>query len=139
MLLIHGIDEKKDENTDEIAIKVAEKVGVRITKSNVNRSHRLGPRKKPSNNVPVKPRPIILSLISYEHKKAIYDAKKKLKGTKTVITESLTKDRFDLYQKCRSMCGNTNTWTYDGKIWCWSDDEKVCVESDEDLAQLVEA
>ena len=112
MVLLHGVEEKREENTDNIVLKVAEKIGVKIGKNHLNRSHRLGPKRQNSK----RPRPIICSFISYEHKKALYDSKKKLKGTKTVITESLTKSRFDLYQKCCDKFGKISCWTYDGKI-----------------------
>ena len=130
MLLIHGVPEENGENTDDLVIDVSKKVGVDISKKNLNRTHRLGPKPAATSK---KNRPIICSFISYEHKKAIYDAKKRLKGQRTVITESLTKSRYDLYRKCIEAFGKGNTWTYDGKIWCMDGDTKISVETDDDL------
>ena len=71
------MEEKTGENTDNVAIQIFSKVGVKINKSNINRSHRLGPKK---NHGREKKRPIIVSLISYEHKNAVFKVKKNLKG-----------------------------------------------------------
>ena len=62
------------------------------------------------------PRPIIARFISYRQRKQIYDAKKKLKGQKTLVTESLTKSRYELFKQCRESFGVKNTWTVDGRV-----------------------
>ena len=136
MLFIHGVGEKAREDTDKVVLEVAEKVGVNLDQKNINRSHRLGPKRQ---NLDKKPRPIILSLISYAQKKELYDNKKKLKGTKIFISESLTQSRCALYEKCIERFGKNNCWTYDGRIFCVNpedDNAKLCIESDEDLANI---
>ena len=65
----------------------------------------------------------------------MFDLKKNLKGSKTVITESLTKSRYELFQQCRDTYGKENTWTYDGRIYVSQDTNKFCVMSAEDLAE----
>ena len=134
MILIHGIDEPNGrENTDDVAIEVFKKIDVDVKKNQINRSHRLGPRKM----IPGKEhkRPIIVSFCSYREKKAVFDAKKKLKGSKTVITESLTKSRYALLQQCYETYGKNNCWSYDGKIWVFQENEKFIVNHVEDLAE----
>ena len=80
MLLIHGVDESDGpENTDETVINIFKEMDVPIEKKDINRSHRLGRRtQNPSNSQEdrEKKRPIIVSFISYWHKKQIYDKKK---------------------------------------------------------------
>ena len=45
-LLIHGVDETADENTDEAAIEVFnEKLGFNLNLDDIQRSHRLGPKR----------------------------------------------------------------------------------------------
>ena len=61
MLLIHGIDEAERENTNHIVLEVAGKVGIQLKEKQINRSHRLGPKR---SNTARRPRPIIVSFIS---------------------------------------------------------------------------
>ena len=84
-LLLHGIPEKKQENTDKLCIKVInEHLDLAINNRDIDRTHCIGnPR-----NAGEKPRTIIIKLVRYNERKKIFDSKKKLKGKK--ITESLT-------------------------------------------------
>ena len=67
-LVLHGVDESNDENTN---------------------SHRLGKPKRTDN----KPRPIIVKFACYTVRKEIFMNKRKLKGKRLLITESLTFSR----------------------------------------------
>ena len=137
MLLIHGIPEEKNESTDEKAIKVFSDIGVALNNHDINRSHRIGSVKSNSSTNKKKIRPIIVSFISYKDRKRVYDAKRKLKNTKTVITESLTSTRYDLFKKCQEAYGKKNCWTYDGFIWVKGDDEeKHIIQRDDDIAHI---
>ena len=132
MLLVHGVDEVQGkEDTDQTVIKIFNDVlNVPIVKNDINRSHRLGGKKANAKH-----RPIIVSFISYGQRKLVFDNKKKLKGTKTVVTESLTTSRYALLQKCQETYGKENCWSYDGRIYCVQDDTKFCVTSESDLAE----
>ena len=60
-LLVHGIAETNDENTDGLVLKkINEKLDVEITENEIDRSHRIG-RKKDGQ----KPRPIIAKITRY--------------------------------------------------------------------------
>ena len=85
-LLLHGIPEKKQENTDELCIKAINKhLDLDINDRDIDRAHRIGnPR-----NADKKPRPMIIKLMKYNDRKKILDSKNKLKGKKIAITESL--------------------------------------------------
>ena len=134
MLLIHGIEEKNGpEDTDAIALEVFKEIKVPMDKSKINRSHRLGRRINVPNQR--KSRPIIVSFTSYQEKKSVFNAKKHLKGSKTLITESLTKSRYELLQQCWETYGKNNCWSYDGRIYVSANDTKFCVTSVEDLAE----
>ena len=111
-ILIHGVEEKRDEDTDKIAHElVTERLGVPVIDRDIARSHRLG-RKTDGTS-----RPIIVRLLSYRQKKSIYDQKKKLKGTGFVITENLTRKRYALYKQCKEKFGMKNVTTLDGRIY----------------------
>ena len=112
-LLLHGIPEKKQENTDELCIKaINEHLDLDINDRDIDRTHRIGnPR-----NTDEKPRPIIIKLVRYNDRKKIFDSKKKLKGKKIAITESLTVTRMKKLNEARERYNFKNVWTSDGKI-----------------------
>ena len=112
-MLLHGIPEKKQENTDELCIKaINEHLDLDINDRDIDRTHRIGnPR-----NADEKPRPIIIKLVRYNDRKKIFDSKKKLKGKKIAITESLTVTRMKKLNEARERYNFKNVWTSDGKI-----------------------
>ena len=112
-LLLHGILKKKQENTDELCIKaIHEHLDLDINNRDINRTHRIGnPR-----NTDEKPRPIIIKLVRYNDRKKIFDSKKKLKGKKIAITESLTVTCMKKLNEARERYNFKNVWTSDGKI-----------------------
>ena len=64
-LLVHGIAETNDKNTDDLAVKtINERLAVNITESKIDRSHRIG-RKKDGQ----RPRSIIVKLTRYNTRK----------------------------------------------------------------------
>ena len=60
----------------------------------------------------------VIKLTSYDTRRTIFAAKRKLKGTKLVITENLTKTRAQLLKKAREMDNVEHAWTIDGRIVC---------------------
>ena len=97
-LLIHGIDEENQENTDEVVINVLKKeMDEEITHLDIDRSHCLGNRKFDTS----KPRPIIIKFSRYNVRARIFKNKRKLKGKRTSVTESLTKTRMEKLEKAR--------------------------------------
>ena len=67
-----------------------EKLDLDITLRNLERTHRIGERKKTRG----KTRPIIVKFVRYKDRNRAF-RNKKLKGQKISITESLTKIRMD--------------------------------------------
>ena len=72
-LLLHGIPEKKQENTDELRIKaINEHLDLVNNGRDIDRTHRVGnPR-----NADEKPRPIIMKLVRYNDRKKILTVRK---------------------------------------------------------------
>ena len=90
-LLIHGLPESKNENTNELVIDtIIEKMGEEIENNKIgSRSHRLGAPK--SNG---KSRPTIIKFVRYNTRCRIFNNKTKLKGKSFSVTESLTKKTY---------------------------------------------
>lgn len=110
-LLIHGISESDNENTDDIVMKtVQENMEITVSINDIDRTHRIGEK------VAGKTRPIIVKLTRYNMRSKIFVNKKRLKGKKISITESLTARRMKMLNKARDEMGFTNVWTSDGKI-----------------------
>lgn len=106
---IFGIQESDNEDTDQVVLDLAAKLGVPLVKQQIDRSHRVG-RKG------TKPRPIIVKLVSYAQRKALFMAKKSLKGTGTFVCEDLTKSRRELLKKIVEAYSKEKVWTIDGTI-----------------------
>ena len=87
-------------------------MGKEITHLDIDRSHRLGNRKLDKS----KPRPIIIKFSRYNVRARIFKNKKKLKGKRTSVTESLAKTRMEKLQKAKEEHGSRNVWSNDGKI-----------------------
>ncbi|KAE8751880.1 hypothetical protein FOCC_FOCC001357 [Frankliniella occidentalis] len=108
-LRIFGVQEKEDENTDDIVIDLAQKMGVEIDGSFIDRSHRVGKRGSPN-------RPIIVKFIGYGPRSEIFGAKKKLINTKITIREDLTVRRLQVMKEAMAKYGMKRVWTRDGVI-----------------------
>ena len=136
MILVHGVEEKEGpEDTDDVVLNIFKNdLDVPIDIKDINRSHRLGRRYVDAGQ---KKRPIIVSFTSYRNRKVVFDNKKKLRGKKTVITESLSKERYALLRKCKDTYGPKNCWSYDGRIYCvpFEGGNKFCVTNEDDLAE----
>ena len=112
-LLVHGLEEKNNEDTDQEIINIIKNyLAEEITIHDIDRTHRLG-KGKLDNNVP---RPIIVKFTRYNVRNRVFKTKKKLKGKAVSITESLTKIRVVELKKAREMYGFNNVWSQDGKI-----------------------
>ena len=111
-ILIHGITEGNEENTDDLALKIfKEKLDIELTQRDLDRTHRISKNDKRNN----RPRPVIVKFIRYNDMKKIF-SKKKLKNSGISIAENLTKLRMSKLSKAREEFGFKNVWTVDGSI-----------------------
>ncbi|XP_072164187.1 uncharacterized protein [Diadema setosum] len=138
-LRFHGIDETADEDTDQVIIKlVKEKLDIELQSDDLDRSHRIpvrvhqraGERRPPA-------KPIIVKFTRYNKRRDVYAARSKLKGTNIYIHEDLTRERSDLLYKTRELENVLRTWTYDGRIFALTkDNKKVKVTRAADLDRI---
>ena len=132
-LLIHGVDEKEGENTDELCLNIINQdVKVDITMADIARSHRVGP-KKPHSTRQTKSRAIIVRFMSIRKRMEVFYNKKNLKGKKTVITESLTSIRYDLLRKAQEKYGHRMVWSSEGRVFTKTNGKPVLISSIADL------
>ena len=133
-LLVHGLQERSSEDTDELVLEIfnTKLPLVHITRPDLDRSHRLG--KKNSNST--KPRPIIVKFVAYNTRSLVFRKKKALKGSGVSISESLTPYRQNLYTRLQKHPFVKAAWTLDGRIICLLDDDsKVSIENELQVAE----
>ena len=111
-ILIHGITEGNEENTNDLALKIfKEKLDIELTQRDLDRTHRISKNDKRNN----RPRPVIVKFIRSNDMKKIF-SKKKLKNSGISIAENLTKLRMSKLSKAREEFGFKNVWIVDGSI-----------------------
>ena len=121
-LIFHGVPEEKGESTSQKVIQIInEKLdipSVDINIKDIDRSHRLGEWKNEriTRQSQIRNRPIIVKFKGYDSRYGVFTNKKKLKNSNIMITENLTKKRYELLKKCIVKLGKGNVWTYDGRI-----------------------
>uniref|UniRef100_A0A8D9B2G2 Uncharacterized protein n=1 Tax=Cacopsylla melanoneura TaxID=428564 RepID=A0A8D9B2G2_9HEMI len=117
-ILIHGVPETAavaEEDCMQYAVDMfRERLAVSVPLDRIDRAHRLGPVRQVGADT--RPRPIIVKMLRYHDKRAVFVNKKKLKNSRQVITESLTKMRIAILNKARDHFGRERVWTNDGKI-----------------------
>ncbi len=114
-LRFSGIPETEGENTTQLIKTLAgEKLGVQLDDRDIDRSHRIG---KPQLVSQGKHRQIIVKFTSYQPRSAVLQQRKKLKGTKMVISEDLTKKRLNLLKATSKHPSVSSAWSHDGKIY----------------------
>ena len=110
-LLIHGIEEDKNEVTDDVVVSMLhDKLELEISKKDIDRSRKIG---KPS---PRKKGPIIAEFVRYNDRHKAYSNRKKLKDSGISIIEGLTAYTMGQLNKAQDERGFRNVWTHDGKI-----------------------
>ena len=121
-LLIHGIEENEGENVDDLVQQtIANQLMIDdISINDIDRTHRIGNKtsfrgRVTRNNKP-KVRAIIVKFVSYRKRRKVFYAKKMLKNSGIVITESLTAKRLELLKAAQLKYGFRNIWTSDGQI-----------------------
>ena len=136
-LLFHGIQENEGENTNDVAMAVMnDKLGLGVESFEIQRSHRVGPKndKRATRSSKPRCRPIIVRYTNYDTRLKVLKNKKLLKGTNTLITESLTSYRYDLFKKAEIKYGKKQVWTVEGKVMTKIDDRYTTINSLEDLS-----
>ena len=105
-IVFHGLKENSAgvDNTTEAKIKYVkdQSLGMQLDVGCIDRSHRMGHSSSESAGTR-NPRPVtVVKFTSYEPCRAIFTAKRKLKGTNIVITENFTRRQVDLLRKARA-------------------------------------
>ena len=90
-LIVHGVTDTTDPVTAVLDI-INNKLGTSANSSNS------------------RPRPITVKFTSYQVWQKVFSGKRRLKGTKLLITENLTRCRSELLNKAKTLNNVTATW-----------------------------
>lgn len=109
---IHGIPEVQGENIYGKIVEVCHQhLGVDIEERDIDICHRL-------KNSDGTTGTILVRFCRKYIRNLVFSNKKRLKGTKIVIREDLTRQRVAVYRRACERFNSKNVWTTDGKIVC---------------------
>lgn len=133
ILLIHGIQENKNEKISSVVSKVlSEHINIPgINEDSICRCHRLGY----SNSE--KTRAVLVKFHDLSLKNKIWYAKSRLKNTGITLSEFLTKDRHNMFVAARQRYGISKCWTKDGNVMVTAPDGSIkCIHTMAELNAL---
>ena len=135
-LVMHGVP--NDVNAEHAVLDLCNnKLGIAIGPECIDRAHRLGTPDSTVRKDGARPQPIIVKFTSYRARQDVFMAKRRLKGTKVVITENLTRRRIDLLNRAKGLQSVNAAWTSDGRIICLlGNGRKVTINSEQDLRNI---
>lgn len=136
-LLLHGMVERDGETAADVFLMVEktlkDKFGITedyFARPYILDCYRIGKRQAGAN------RPIVVTFAAKCFRDDIFVNKSKLKGSKVMCTEYLTKSRLRIFKKCaaiyKKMC-----WTSNGVIVVLKDGEKKFISSEKQFNDLI--
>lgn len=122
----------KHENVDTLKDNIQNIIGMKIGVPDVriNACYRINSGKSRHGG------PVIVVFDSLAQRNSVYFNKKKLKGSNIMVTEELTKSRYELLLFAKEKLGRSNTWTIEGQIYSWVNEKKCLIKCEEDVRKL---
>lgn len=134
-VVLHGVaDDEKTDLYESIQSIFATKLDIPITKSDINFCYRLGQSNKHQNSA--KPRPVVVCLCHRWKRDQIFFNKKRLKGSKLLITELLCVGSLQLFKSAQEHFKGA-CWTVGGKVYVLVKGRRVYVESVNVLEDII--
>ena len=120
-------EEKSEDTTEVVRGIVSRHLGIELRKDDIDRSHRVQPRRRQENNSAYTteqtqnkrtppPKPIIVKFTTYRVRHEVISNRRKLKGTGIGIDENLTKNNAELLNAAKKTQGVKAVWSSDGRI-----------------------
>lgn len=111
-LRIYGVPENSNEDVEAVFVNtLSTKLNIDISPEYIEICHRVGRRSE------AVVRPIIVKFASYKYKSLVYRHRSRLKGTKIVIKEDLTKNRDLQMKELLVKYGRNSVWSRDGMLF----------------------
>lgn len=128
--VIHGMEEKNSDVYDDIIQLFAKNMNVEVKKHDIIHCYRLGQKKDNK-----KCRPIVVEFVYRWIRDQLFYSKKKLKGSKIIITEMLTADVLALFKEVRAIMGNS-AWSQGGTVFVLLNGKKTAVRSEDEWSEM---
>jgi hypothetical protein len=129
---IFGVPEQSGESVTGVVTGLCrDKLDVQVDPSLIDRCHRVGrlPTGPASDGTRRRPRAILVKFISYQTRRSVLTARKRLKGTGITIGEDLTQRRYSAFREIAGRVGINHVWTIDGRI-LWREGDRIHSRSD---------
>ena len=130
ILLLHGIDEGSSNMYEVVQHLMLSKLNIDSEKRDFNHCYRLGQKMDGK-----KPRPIVVDFATRWMRDIVFYSKKKLKGTKLLITEMLTLKNLNVYKIIREI-QKISCWTRNGRVICLYNGKKMVIDTEEEAIIL---
>lgn len=130
ILLIHGIPETKSDIFIDVCEIFKNQMGVDIDKNDINSCQRMG--RKKVNSDKERPRPVAVDFCRRWTRDTVFVNKRKLKGSKILITELLSIENLLLLKETRKVFGKS-VWTHNGLVYCDIDGKRIHIRDGEHL------
>lgn len=130
-LLVHGLEETNTDIYQQVLNICTSNLGIDIKKTDLNECYRLGQKSSKRS----KPRPIIVCFVNSWMRDEVFGAKRKLKGSKYLITEFLSVPTMVLFKEIRAVVGES-VWTNRGQIILLREGRKIKIETEEQWQEI---
>ena len=131
-LRFYGIPESPNENLKEKLENIFSKV-FKINGCSLDYCYRIGQRDQENTGS----RAALVQFSSVMQRNLVYFSKKKLKGTKIVVAEELTKGRHNLLMMAKKNFTKGDVWTKFGNIFVKIDNKRYQIKNNMDLSKLI--
>ena len=130
-LRLYGVPEDKNDLKLKVIQIFENKLG--ISGIELEHCYRIGKQQ------PGKARPIIIKFAARMQRNIVFFNKKKLKGSKFVIVEELTLNRYQLLMLARDKMDKNNVWTADGRVFVKINGKKTVLKTPDDVLKYSNA
>lgn len=111
-LCFFGVDESQREDTRKVILDViTSKIGIDMCKEEIISCYRIGKTRDDGRT-----RPVLVYFSVTQRRDTVYKAKSKLKSTKIIIRENLTKGRMLIVKGALEAFGSKQVWTMHGVV-----------------------
>lgn len=130
---IYGIPEKQNEQREDLIQTTARITRMNFSGERVDLIYRIGKTTQDGN------RAIFVRFKQYEYKEEVMRNRSTLKGTEVILADDLTKENHAILKEAVLKLGKRNVWCLGGKIYCRKGENKIILNSMEDIAKQCSA
>lgn len=129
---IYGIKEDPGRKIEETVLSILnDKMGLNLNVEQIEYCYLFGKTLEDGS------RTALLRLINSRTRETVLRNKGKLKGSKIVIMEDLSQDKYKLLKSAIQMLGKKNIWTFRGNIFAKVNNQKYAIKTMGDITDIM--